>query len=90
MCKEAIYKNELKSVRVVQTKYYKEGEKIKFSLMARNKSNIIVKDKSINLDKDDKKLCFSKLPGVKEEQYQSCRMLISDRDFEIATFRKDM
>ncbi len=49
LCNESIYKHELKNVKIVQTNYYKEGSVIKFNLMVRNKANIIVKDKSLDI-----------------------------------------
>ena len=70
LCNDPIYKHELKSVKVVQTHYYKVGGTIKFNLMVRNKANIIVKDKYIasqnqseSLKKGKSKLYTNKFPN---------------------------
>jgi hypothetical protein len=48
LCFDPVYKNELRNINISQGKYYKEGDLIKFNLMVRNKSNIILKDKGIS------------------------------------------
>ena len=47
LCFDPVYKHDLRNIEVSQGKYYKETDIITLNLMARNKSNIIVKDKYI-------------------------------------------
>ena len=78
-----MFKQDLKSVKVVQSHYYKEGSTLKLNLMVRNKANVIVKDKYIDsLEPRDAKssLPTQKLPSQNNIEYHGCRVLISDTD----------
>lgn len=45
LCYDPVYKNELRNVDIIRSKEYKTGELIKFNLMVRSKTNVILKDK---------------------------------------------
>lgn len=48
LCSEHVHKHELKSVRIQQSHYYKEGSTLAFHLMVRSKGNTIVKNKFLS------------------------------------------
>lgn len=77
LCNDPVYKNELKSVAVLQSHYYKVGEKITFHLMIRSKGNTLVKDKALSTSQPVK-LYTGRLPRQSEAEYRQTRLMISE------------
>jgi hypothetical protein len=61
LCYDPVYKHDLRNINITKGKYYREGELIKLNLQIRNKSNIILKDKSI-MGEEKQNLPTQKLP----------------------------
>ena len=62
---------------------------IKFNLMIRSRTSIIIKDKAL-AGSEKGTLPTSTFPNQNEEHYRNCRLLLSDRQFEKHMLEQDI
>jgi hypothetical protein len=75
LCYEPVYKQELRYVDIVKNGEYKAGDLIKFNLMVRSKTNIILKDKG-KAGKAKGELPTNQLPNLDQYEFHNTRVII--------------